>query len=459
MNLKMKDIPSVSYILKKIDFRIDIHENYLKKIINDTIEFYRSKIKNNEIELTKNQMVDIIVSDVYKKTSPSLVNIINGTGIVLHTGFGRAPFNAERLKTLSSRLEGYVNLEYNILSGLRGDRQMHIRNHLSSLCNTESSLMVNNNAAAVFLVLNTISNGGNVICSRGQLVEIGGSFRIPDIIEKSGAYLKEVGTTNRTHLKDYENAIDQNTKLLIWVHTSNYVIKGFTKEVSLKELVILGEKYDIPVMADIGSGDLISMKKLGFKDELPVKNIVSMGPKITTFSGDKLLGGPQCGLIVGSEDVVKKCQINPLYRIMRSDKISIALLDETLRSFRRDSFTEENLSLKMLTAKRTILKKRAKNILDNLEKDIIRDFGISIIESFVEAGSGSLPEKNIESIALTFNPTIIETNQLSKTLKKSVTPIIGYINKDKFYIDLKSILPSQIEKIRQAIIEVHNCIK
>ena len=459
MNLKMKDIPSVSYILKKIDFRIDIHENYLKKIINDTIEFYRSKIKNNEIELTKNQMVDIIVSDVYKKTSPSLVNIINGTGIVLHTGFGRAPFNAERLKTLSSRLEGYVNLEYNILSGLRGDRQMHIRNHLSSLCNTESSLMVNNNAAAVFLVLNTISNGGNVICSRGQLVEIGGSFRIPDIIEKSGAYLKEVGTTNRTHLKDYENAIDQNTKLLIWVHTSNYVIKGFTKEVSLKELVILGEKYDIPVMADIGSGDLISMKKLGFKDDLPVKNIVSMGPKITTFSGDKLLGGPQCGLIVGSEDIVEKCQINPLYRIMRSDKISIALLDETLRSFRRDSFTEENLSLKMLTAKRTILKKRAKNILDNLEKDIIRDFGISIIESFVEAGSGSLPEKNIESIALTFNPIIIETNYLSKTLKKSVIPIIGYINKDKFYIDLKSILPSQIEKIRQAIIEVYNCIK
>ncbi len=459
MDLKMKDIPSVSYILEKIDFKIEIHENYLKKIINETIDFYRSKIRNNEIELTKNQMVDIIVSDVYKKASSSLVNIINGTGIVLHTGLGRAPFNAERLKNLSSRLEGYINLEYNILSGLRGDRQIHIRNHLSSLCNTESSLMVNNNAAAVFLVLNTISSGGNVICSRGQLVEIGGSFRIPDIIEKSGACLKEVGTTNRTHLNDYENAIDQNTKLLIWVHTSNYIIKGFTKEVSLKKLVILGEKYDIPVMADIGSGDLIDMKKLGFKDELQVKKIVSMGPKITTFSGDKLLGGPQCGLIVGCKNIIKKCQKNPLYRIMRSDKISIALLDETLRSFRRNSFTEENLSLKMLTTKRTILKRRATTILKNLEQEIVRDFGISIVESFVEAGSGSLPEKNIESIALRFNPIIIEANHLSKTLKKSFIPIIGYINKNKFYIDLKSVLPSQIKKIRQAIIEVYSCIK
>mgnify|MGYP001183160777 CR=1 FL=1 len=459
MNLKMKNIPSVSYILEKIDFKIEVHENYLKKVINDTISCYRSKIKNNQIKLTKNQMVDIIVSEVYEKTSSSLVNIINGTGIVLHTGFGRAPFNSERLKNLSSRLEGYVNLEYNIVSGSRGDRQNHIRNHLSSLCNTESSLMVNNNAAAVLLVLNTISNGGNVICSRGQLVEIGGSFRIPDIIEKSGAYLKEVGTTNRTHLKDYENAIDQNTKLLVWVHTSNYVIKGFTKEVSLKELVHLGEKYNIPVMADIGSGDLVNMKKLGFKDELPVKNIISMGPKITTFSGDKLLGGPQCGLIVGCENLVKKCQKNPLYRIMRSDKISIALLDETLRSFRRDSFTKENLSLKMLTTKRAILKKRAKTILENLGKEVKRDLGISIVDSFVEAGSGSLPEKNIESIALRFNPTIIDANHLSKTLKNAFIPIIGYINKDIFYIDLKSVLPSQIKKIKQAIIEVHSCIK
>jgi len=459
MNLKMKDIPSVSYILKKINFKIEIHESYLKHIINDTLDFYRSKIKKNKIQLTKNKMVDLIVSDIHKKTSSSLVNIINGTGIVLHTGFGRAPFNAKRLKNLSSKLDGYVNLEYNISSGSRGDRQIHIRNHLSSLCNTESSLMVNNNAAAVLLVLNTIADSGKVICSRGQLVEIGGSFRIPDIIEKSGAFLKEVGTTNRTHIEDYENAIDQNTKLLIWVHTSNYVIKGFTKEVSLKELVALGEKYDIPVMADIGSGELINMKNVGLKNELPIKNIVSMGPKIITFSGDKLLGGPQSGLIIGCKNLVKKCQMNPLYRIMRSDKISIALFDETLRSFRRDSFTKENLSLKMLTTKRIILKKRAEKILDSLEKEIIRDLGISIVDSFVEAGSGSLPEKNIKSIALRFDPIIIETNKLSKNFKNVFIPVIGYINKDKFFIDLKSVLPPQIEKIRQAIVEVHTCIK
>ena len=459
MNLEMKDIPSVNYVLEKISFKNEVHESYLKKIINDTLEIYRSKIKNNEIQITKSQMLDIIQSDIYKKMSSSLVNIINGTGIVLHTGFGRAPFNAKKLKKISSKLEGYVNLEYNISSGSRGDRQIHIRNHLSSLCNSDSSLMVNNNAAAVLLVLNTLADCGGVICSRGQLVEIGGSFRIPDIIEKSGASLKEVGTTNRTHLKDYEDAIDKNTKLIIWVHTSNYVIKGFTKEVPLKELVTLGKKYNIPVMADIGSGDLINMKSLGFKNELPIKNIVSMGPQITTFSGDKLLGGPQCGLIVGSDELIKKCQINPLYRIMRSDKISIALLDDTLRSFRRNSFTEENLSLKMLTTKRAVLKKRASKILENLEKKIIKDFGISIIDSFVEAGSGSLPEKSIESIALRFDPIIIVTNNLFKDFKNASIPIIGYINRDKFYIDLKSILPTQIEKISQVIIEVYSCNK
>ena len=459
MNLKMQDIPSVSQVLKKLDNKVNLHESFLKKIINNIISSYRSKIKDGKINLSKNEFIDRIISDVNKQSSSSLINIINGTGIVLHTGFGRAPFDAEKLKNLASKLEGYVNLEYDIQSGLRDDRQVHIRDHLSALCDTESSLMVNNNAAAVFLVLNTIASKGNVICSRGQLVEIGGSFRIPDIIDKSGAILKEVGTTNRTYIYDYENAIDENTKLLIWVHTSNYIIKGFTKNVSLKELVVLGDKYNIPVMADLGSGDLINLKKLGFGNELPIKNIVSMGPKVITFSGDKLLGGPQSGLIVGDKKIIFNCQKNPIYRTIRSDKISIALLEETLRSFRRMSFKKENLSLHMLTTKRSELKLRAQYIIKNLNNSVIKDFGISIIDSFVEAGSGSLPQKNIESIALCFNPISMDIKQLSEMFKKINTPVIGYIKRNKFYIDLKGVLDSQIKKLTRAIIEVYSCTK
>tara|TARA_B100002003_G_C14119401_1_gene538338 strand:+ start:108 stop:1472 length:1365 start_codon:yes stop_codon:yes gene_type:complete len=454
MKLSLKDLPSVHQVLLEVNSDIEIHEDYLKFIINKVLNQLRGAIKTGSIQKTKDELFKQIVTKVWIESAPRLVNVINGTGIVLHTGFGRAPFDGKKLKRIAQRLDGYVNLEYDLVSGNRGERQSHIQEQLSALCGSESAIMVNNNAAAVLLSLNTITEGGEVICSRGQLVEIGGSFRIPDIITKSGAILKGVGTTNRTHLKDYEKAISKRTKLILWVHTSNYVVKGFTKEVSLGDLASLGRKHKIPVLADLGSGALLNMTKLGLADEIPVKSIVNSGPDITTFSGDKLLGGPQSGLIVGKKKWINVFQKNPLYRVLRCDKITIGLMEETLRSYRSDSFTKDNFSLKMLTTSRKVLRTRAEKVFNGLKTKTIRDLGITIVESFVEAGSGSLPEKNIASMALQFKPKSRKVSELAAAFRCGSIPVVGYITADNYYIDLKAVLPVQIRKLTVAISEV-----
>ena len=454
MKLSLKDLPSVHQVLLEVNSDIEIHEDYLKFIINKVLNQLRGAIKTGSIQKTKDELFKQIVTKVWIESAPRLVNVINGTGIVLHTGFGRAPFDGKKLKRIAQRLDGYVNLEYDLVSGNRGERQSHIQEQLSALCGSESAIMVNNNAAAVLLSLNTITEGGEVICSRGQLVEIGGSFRIPDIITKSGAILKGVGTTNRTHLKDYEKAISKRTKLILWVHTSNYVVKGFTKEVSLGDLASLGRKHKIPVLADLGSGALLNMTKLGLADEIPVKSIVNSGPDITTFSGDKLLGGPQSGLIVGKKKWISAFLKNPLYRVLRCDKITIGLMEETLRSYRSDSFTKDNFSLKMLTTSRKVLRTRAEKVFDGLKTKTIRDLGITIVESFVEAGSGSLPEKNIASMALQFKPKSRKVTELAAAFRCGSIPVVGYITADNYYIDLKAVLPVQIRKLTVAISEV-----
>ena len=454
MKLSLKDLPSVHQVLLEVNSDIEIHEDYLKFIINKVLNQLRGAIKTGSIQKTKDELFKQIVTKVWFESAPRLVNVINGTGIVLHTGFGRAPFDGKKIKRIAQRLDGYVNLEYDLVSGNRGERQSHIQEQLSALCGSESAIMVNNNAAAVLLSLNTITEGGEVICSRGQLVEIGGSFRIPDIITKSGAILKGVGTTNRTHLKDYEKAISKRTKLILWVHTSNYVVKGFTKEVSLADLASLGRKHKIPVLADLGSGALLNMTKLGLADEIPVKSIVNSGPDITTFSGDKLLGGPQSGLIVGKKKWISAFQKNPLYRVLRCDKITIGLMEETLRSYRSDSFTKDNFSLKMLTTSRKVLRTRAEKVFNGLKTKTIRNLGITIVESFVEAGSGSLPEKNIASMALQFKPKSRKVTELAAAFRCGSIPVVGYITADNYYIDLKAVLPVQIRKLTVAISEV-----
>jgi len=454
MKTTLKDCPSVHQVLLELNGNMLLHEDYIKYIINSELTKIRANIRKGKLSKTKRELLSHIASQVLLQSASKLVNVINGTGIVLHTGFGRAPFRGKQLKDLADRLDGYVNLEFDLESGNRGDRQTLIHEQLSSMCGADAGMVVNNNAAAVFLALNEMAQGGEVICSRGQMVEIGGSFRIPDIIEKSGAILKEVGTTNRTHLKDYEKAISNKTKLILWVHTSNYVVKGFTKEVSLSDLVILGKKHKIPVMADLGSGALLDMNLLGLADEIPVKSIVNSGPDIISFSGDKLLGGPQSGIMVGRKKWVNACKKNPLYRVLRCDKVTIGLLEETLRSYRSQSFSKDNLSLTMLTTSRKVLKTRGQKVLDSLQKKTIKDLGILLVDSEVEAGSGSLPDDKIESASLSFSPKNGKAKDLAKAFRCGSIPVVGYIQKNTFYIDLKSVLPTQIKRLSTAIQEV-----
>ena len=450
----LKDLPSVNKVLIELNDSVSVHDDFLKTLINRAINKYRNKIKNNELSMSPSELLSNITEMVIKDSSRSLVNIINGTGIVLHTGFGRAPFDSKLLKSIAKRFDGYINLEFDLDSGKRGDRQSHVRDHLSSICGSESSLCVNNNAASVMLSINEMAFGGEVIVSRGQLVEIGGSFRIPDIIKKSGAILREVGTTNRTHFSDYKKAVSKKTKLILWVHTSNYVVKGFTRSVPLSDLVQLGRSKNIPVMVDWGSGAILNMKSLGLANEMPIRTIMSDKPDILTFSGDKLIGGPQSGIIIGKEKWINAMQKNPLYRVMRSDKITLGLLEEILRSYRSNYFTKDNLSLKMLTTKRSTLVNRGKKVIQGLTKKKIKDFNIVLENSKVEAGSGSLPENPIESIALSFSHKNISPNELARKFRSGRIPVVGYIKSNKFIIDLKAILPNQLLKLKTAIKEI-----
>ena len=447
----LKDIPSVNKVMLQLKNNINLHQTYLKKIIQKEIEIIRKDVKNGYLNKSKDELLIDIKQKVLNKSSSKLLNLINGTGIVLHTGFGRAPYRSESLKNIAKRMEGYIALEYDIENGKRGDRQDHVREFLSSVCESESSLVVNNNAAAVLLSINGLANGGEVIVSRGELVEIGGSFRIPDIIKASGATLREVGTTNRTHFQDYKNAINKNTKLILTVHTSNYIIKGFTKSVKLGELVSLGKKNTIPVMVDWGSGSLVSDIPNNTSLDIPINKLMKSKPDIITFSGDKLIGGPQSGIIVGKKSIIDLFQTNTLYRTLRPDKLTIALLEEILRSYNIDTFTDDNLSLSLLSSSRRSLTERGNKVMNLIQKSKVKDYGIKLIESKVEAGSGSLPEKKISSMAIVFESKSIKCSVLAKKFRKGKIPVVGYMKDNKFYIDLKAVLPNQLIKLSQAI--------
>lgn len=444
-------LPSVAQVIAALPEEFSFHEQIVTKWIQNAIAGYRKQVRTGNDIPERQTIVTRIVEQVVALSAPSMKSIINGTGIVLHTGFGRAPLSRGILEDTVKRITGYVNLEFDLDSGKRGNRLDHLRQILSTISGAEDSVIVNNNAAAVLIVLNTLAEGKEVIVSRGQQVEIGGSFRIPDIIKKSQCTLIEIGSTNRTHLKDYENAITASTGLILWVHTSNYTIRGFTKEVSLTELVELGRRKRIPVMADLGSGALLDIQQLGLPAEVPVQDIIKSGVALATFSGDKLLGGPQAGIIAGKKRFTKQITANPLYRAMRCDKMTLALLESILRSYRKHTVASSNLALSLLTASRDTLAKSAQTILRRIDPKITSALGISIIESEVEAGSGSLPVEKIPSIALKFKPAHIRPTELAKAFRLGDPPVVGYIDKQTFYIDLKAVLPDQIILLSKTI--------
>ena len=447
----MKNIPSVHKIIAVTSKLLPIGKTYLTFLCRKHISKVRENYYEEFKDLSTKNMISLISNNILEEISVSFKNIINGTGIVLNTNLGRAPFEAAELISVSKKLEGYVNLEYNLITGKRSNRMDYISDHISSICSSESSLVVNNNAAAVLLSINTLAEGFEVICSRGQLVEIGGSFRISDMIKKSGATLVEVGSTNRTHVYDYENAITNNSRLLLWVHTSNYKIDGYTNEVSLKDMVQIGKRHNIPVMADLGSGTFINFNEFGLPKELPIEHIIDQGLDLTTFSGDKLIGGPQSGIITGSKKIIKKVYNNSLYRTMRIDKITLSLLDQTIASIDKKIF-KNNLTFNLLTSKRNKLKIDIEKLYDNIPKEHKRNLGIFIVKSKVAAGSGSLPIKSIKSMALKFEPKICNVDFLAKYFRINPPHVIGYINNNSFFIDFKAILPKQYILVEKSIL-------
>ena len=446
-----KNLPSVSEVLLKANKYKSINRRYLSYIIKNELKIFRGLAMKGNLMQSRSKIIQEVLSVIDQLSTSSIQSVINGTGIVLHTGLGRAPVDKTVAKEIADRLSGYINLEFDLESGKRGDRQNHIEGLLSALTGAQSGMVVNNNAAAVFLALNELSEGKEVIIARGQQVEIGGSFRIPDVIKKSGCIIKEVGSTNRCHFRDYENAITKNTGLILWVHTSNYVIKGFTKEVGLNELVQLGKKKRIPVMADLGCGEIVDLTDKGIPASTMITDIVKTGTGIITFSGDKLLGGPQAGLIIGNKTLVNRLKKNPIARTVRCDKWTLAFLDEALRSFGNNGPSKHNLANMLLMSTVKSMKSRGKRILSQLSKKSIKNLGISLVESEVEVGSGSLPLERLDSMALKFNPKNISPTKLARMFRTASVPVVGYINENKFFIDLKALIPGQEKELVEVI--------
>ena len=370
----------------------------------------------------------------------SLRRVVNATGIILHTNLGRAPLCGEALKRIIDVSEGYSNLEFNLEKGKRGIRYDHVKEILCCISGSEDAIIVNNNAAAVLLVLNALSEGKEAIVSRGELIEIGGAFRIPEVMEKSGAILREVGTTNRTHFSDYENAVCDETGLIMKVHTSNFKVLGFTDEIGLDQLVELGEKKNIPVMNDLGSGCFVPLDIYGFEREPTVQEVLKTGVDVVTFSGDKLLGGPQAGIILGKRTVLDTIKKNPLNRALRIDKLTLAALEATMMHYLDlDKALRDVRVLRSLTEPVAEVKKRADALLPLLEELSLKEMTFSVMEEHSMAGGGSLPTQEIPTVVIAVNSHSISPSRLERALRKQEVPIIARICEDKVLFDLRTI--------------------
>ncbi len=387
-------------------------------------------------------------------TMPHLKRVINATGIILHTNLGRAVLSRNAQKAVAKVAASYSNLEYDIEKGKRGSRYAHVEELLVHLTGAESALVVNNNAAAVLLAMNTLALGREVVVSRGELVEIGGSFRIPEVLKQGGATLVEVGTTNRTHLHDYEKALNEHTALILKVHTSNYRLVGFTKAVPRQELQKLAKAKGIPLMEDLGSGSLLDLSAWGFSGEPPVSQVVAEGVDIVTFSGDKLLGGPQAGIVVGKKEYINAMKANQLTRALRVDKFTLAALEATLREYLRPEEAIANIpTYRMLATPLEELKEKAEKMMRALT--FIQDkVEVQALTTQAQMGGGSLPGHMIPSwgIGIKFKTLTLEEGE--KALRNLPVPVIGYIERDTYVLDMRTLLPGDDEVVIRSIYEI-----
>jgi L-seryl-tRNA(Ser) seleniumtransferase len=383
---------------------------------------------------------------------PHYFRVINGTGVIVHTNLGRSLLPVFSMEMLISASRRYSNLELNLETGKRGSRYHHVDSLLCELTGAEAALVVNNNAAAVLIALETLAKGKEVVVSRGQLVEIGGSFRIPDIMSRSGAKLIEVGATNRTHYQDYQAAITSETGLLLRVHCSNYRIIGFTSEVGNTDLVRLGRSHDIPVMEDLGSGCLIDLSRFGLAKEPTVQEVVASGMDIVTFSGDKLLGGPQAGIIVGKKRFIDQIKNNPLNRALRIDKLTLAALESVLRLYLDESRALQEIpTLAMIAASLEVIQKRARILYDKCTSLLAEKGDFSLVRTFSRVGGGAMPEQNLDSWAMAVQPKALKISHLEKRLRQAPLPVIGRMEEGCFLLDMRTIADDEIDLLAESL--------
>ena len=458
----LRKIPSVDEILSRPEIS-DLLRTHPRIVVVEAIrrglrKFREEILKKEDLSSLEDSLFSfenlfpLFQKEIDLQIQPRLRRVINASGVVIHTNLGRSPLHPSALQHMVNIAKTYSNLEYDLDLGERGSRYSHVEETLCWLSGAESAMVVNNNAGAVLLALNTLAEGREVIVSRGELVEIGGAFRIPDVMKRSGAMLKEVGTTNRTHLSDYQSAIGSQTALLLKVHTSNFRVMGFTSDVPLQDLVQLGRQYDIPVLEDLGSGCLVDLTQYGLEKEPTVQEVIGTGVDVVTFSGDKLLGGPQAGIILGKKSALDLIKVNPLTRALRIDKLTLAALESTLLLYLDEKRAKEEIpTLRMLTLDQNRLKKRGRRLLKRLGGEIGKGFKLTLREDISQVGGGALPLQELPTIVLAIKPLDFSVNDLEKNLRKGEPPIISRISKDELILDMRTIFDEEIPLLALAI--------
>jgi L-seryl-tRNA(Ser) seleniumtransferase len=446
---KLRQIPSIEEILqseKLQDYISSLSRPLVTQISRKIVDQIRKELSKKSFSISREIIVAGIIQELEALSSSTLKPVINGTGVIIHTNLGRAPISHEVLKHISEVSTNYSSLEYDLKKGRRGERTTFLERLLCGLSGSEAALAVNNNAAAVLLILSGLAKGKEVIISRGELVQIGGGFRIPDILNESGAIMKEIGTTNRTSLSDYQRAINKNTKILLKVHKSNFWMSGFVEEVLIEELITLGRKHHLITVEDLGSGAVPFTENFGLGHEPRITEGVSSGADLVCFSGDKLLGGPQAGIIVGRKKYIDMLRKHPLYRALRIDKMVIAGLEQVALNYLKKE--EEKIPVwRMISTSLDVLRKRGEELSAELNA-----YGISasLKESKSTVGGGSLPGETLTTVTISLNSEI-PADILAEKFRSLDLPIIGRIEKNRFVLDLRTVFPEQDEIVIQGI--------